>query len=71
MTTSPSFWIGTSWKMNKTLAEALEFAAAVKAADEDRDSRIQRFVIPPFTATREVKAALAGTSLKVGAQNMH
>ncbi len=71
MTTSPSFWIGTSWKMNKTLAEALEFAAAVKAADEDRDSRIQRFVIPPFTATREVKAALAGTSVKVGAQNMH
>ena len=31
----------------------------------------QRFVIPPFTAVREVKAMLAGTSVKVGAQNMH
>ncbi|TIP44781.1 MAG: triose-phosphate isomerase, partial [Mesorhizobium sp.] len=33
--------------------------------------RIQRFVIPPFTAVREVKAMLQGTSVKVGAQNMH
>lgn len=65
------FWIGTSWKMNKTLAEATAFAAGLKAADGGRDGRIQRFVIPPFTAVREVKALLAGTSVKVGAQNMH
>lgn len=71
MTSSPRFWVGTSWKMNKTLAEALHFAQALKAADADRDPRIQRFVIPPFTAVREVKTALAGTSVKVGAQNMH
>jgi triosephosphate isomerase len=32
---------------------------------------IQPFVIPPFTAVREVKAMLAGTRVKVGAQNMH
>src|SRR5690606_16468620 len=71
MTSSPRFWVGTSWKMNKTLAEALQFASALKAADEGRDQRIQRFIIPPFTAVREVKAALATTSIKVGAQNMH
>jgi triosephosphate isomerase len=69
--TEPEVWIGTSWKMNKTLAEALEFAEGVAMADEERDTRIQRFVIPPFTAVREVKAALARTSVKVGAQNMH
>lgn len=63
-----AFWVGTSWKMNKTLAEALAFAAGLPAAG---DPRLQRFVIPPFTAVREVKAALAGTSVKVGAQNMH
>lgn len=67
----PDFWIGTSWKMNKTLAEALAFAEGLAAADAARDPRIQRFVIPPFTAVREVKAALARTSVKVGAQNMH
>lgn len=65
------FWIGTSWKMNKTLAEARSFASALAVADAARDPRIQRFVIPPFTAIREVKAMLADTSVKVGAQNMH
>lgn len=69
--TEPRFWIGTSWKMNKTLAEALAFAEGLSTADAERDTRIQRFVIPPFTAVREVKAALARTSVKVGAQNMH
>ncbi len=65
------FWIGTSWKMNKTLAEARIFAEALKAADASRSTDIQRFVIPPFTAVREVKEILSGTSVKVGAQNMH
>ena len=70
MTQSP-FWIGTSWKMNKTLAEAQAFATALAGADAERDPRIQRFVIPPFTALREVKQILADSSVKVGAQNMH
>ncbi|GAB1583777.1 triose-phosphate isomerase [Phyllobacterium phragmitis] len=65
------YWVGTSWKMNKTLVEALTFAAGLKAADSGRHPRIQRFVIPPFTAVRQVKEALDGTSVKVGAQNMH
>ncbi|OJF92486.1 triose-phosphate isomerase [Pararhizobium antarcticum] len=64
-------WVGTSWKMNKTLAEAMVFADGLAAADANRDARIQRFVIPPFTATRQVKDALEATSVKVGAQNMH
>ncbi|MGV2104172.1 triose-phosphate isomerase [Rhizobium sp. 21-4511-3d] len=71
MTEKPRFWVGTSWKMNKTLAEAQQFARGLEAADAARDPRIQRFVIPPFTAVREVKAMLAKTSVKVGAQNMH
>lgn len=67
----PIAWIGTSWKMNKTLAEARAFAAALAEAEAARDPRIQRFVIPSFTAIRAVKRILAGTSVKVGAQNMH
>jgi triosephosphate isomerase len=66
-----TFWVGTSWKMNKTLAEALAFAEALKAFAPDCDGRIQPFVIPPFTAVREVKQNLAGTRVKVGAQTMH
>lgn len=70
MTDAP-LWIGTSWKMNKTLAEARTFATALAAADTARAPRIQRFVIPPFTAVREIKRILADSSVKVGAQNMH
>ena len=65
------FWIGTSWKMNKTLAEALVFANALKSFAPQIDPRLQPFVIPPFTAVREVKATLDETRVKVGAQNMH
>ena len=65
---SKQVWVGTSFKMNKTLAEALAFANALPRAGH---SRIQRFVIPPFTAVREVKSALSDSDVKVGAQNMH
>ncbi len=71
MSNGPQFWIGTSWKMNKVLAEARSFADGLAADDATRNPRIQRFVIPPFTAARQVKAMLAETSVKVGAQNMH
>lgn len=67
----PQIWIGTSWKMNKLLAEGRAFAEGLCASDATRDPRIQRFVIPPFTLLREVKALLAETSVQVGAQNMH
>jgi L-erythrulose 1-phosphate isomerase len=63
------FWVGTSWKMNKTLAQAIAFADGLLASHDD--PRIQCFVIPPFTAIREVKSILAETNVKVGAQNMH
>lgn len=62
-------WIGTSWKMNKTLPEALAWAEGLATAN--LSPRIQSFVIPPFTAVRQVKSALAETSALVGAQNMH
>lgn len=67
----PKFWIGTSWKMNKTLAEAKTFVQSLAANSRDLDSSIQRFVIPPFTAAREVATALKDSSIRVGAQNMH
>ncbi|RRH97742.1 triose-phosphate isomerase [Mesorhizobium tamadayense] len=65
------YWVGTSWKMNKTLAEALQFADTLAAFVPGFDPAIQPFVVPPFTAVREVKAALAASRVKVGAQNMH
>jgi triosephosphate isomerase len=56
--------------MNKTLGEAQDFAAKLSATSSP-SSRIQRFVIPSFTAVREVKSLLAQSDVLVGAQNMH
>ena len=64
-------WIGTSWKMNKTRAEARGFAAALKASAFAMTEKAQPFVIPPFPYIAEVAELLAGTRVKVGAQNMH
>jgi triosephosphate isomerase len=61
-------WIGTSWKMNKTLAEARAFAETLKASSF---ANVQPFVIPPFPYIAEVANILSGTGVKVGAQNMH
>jgi L-erythrulose 1-phosphate isomerase len=68
---SRTCWIGTSWKMNKTLAEAQVFADTLAAFAPSIDDNIRAFVIPPFTAIRDVKRMLARTGVKVGAQNMH
>jgi triosephosphate isomerase len=65
------YWVGTSWKMNKTLGEALAFAQALSEFIPALDERIQPFILPSFTAVREVKQALSYTRVKVGAQNMH
>ena len=58
MSAQPSIWIRTSWKMNKALGEAQIFAKSLARADGVGDARIQRFVIPPFTAVREVSGDL-------------
>ncbi len=64
-------WIGTSWKMNKTLGEGLTYAERLLRALPSIDRRLQPFIAPPFTALREVKQAISGSVVKVGAQNMH
>ncbi len=71
MTTQQKFWIGTSWKMHKTLAEAELFVRALVLDDGNRNPLIQRFVIPAFMTVREVADQLSNTSVLVGAQNMH
>lgn len=66
-----AFWVGTSWKMNKTLAEAGAFANALRQSTLPGDPRLQSFVIPPFTALATVCRELEGQPVLVGAQNMH
>ncbi|TDE94968.1 triose-phosphate isomerase [Occultella glacieicola] len=63
------FWVGTSWKMTKTLGPAREFARGLRAR---RDWPVRPFVIPPATALATVAAELGPDSpVRLGAQNAH
>jgi L-erythrulose 1-phosphate isomerase len=64
-------WIGTSWKMNKTRAEAIAFAEALVASPFALTNECQPFVVPPFPYISDVASRLAKTFVKIGAQNMH
>jgi L-erythrulose 1-phosphate isomerase len=65
------FWVGTSWKMNKTREEAIAFAGKLWTAPIIKDPRIQPFIIPAFPYIAEMASLLKSTRVKVGAQNMH
>lgn len=64
-------WIGTSWKMNKVRHEARAFAETLKASRVAGTTLAQPFIIPPFPYIAEVADILAGTRVRIGAQNMH
>lgn len=68
--TGTTTWVGTSWKMNKVLAEARAFASRV--AEIPPPAGVQRFLIPSVTAIHAVARALGRDSdVLVGAQNVH
>jgi triosephosphate isomerase len=61
--------IAGNWKMNKTVAEALDLVRGLKL--ELAGVREADIVIcPPFTALGEVSKAILDSSLRLGAQNM-
>jgi triosephosphate isomerase len=63
-------WIGTSWKMNKTLAEAATFIDELLAFP--LPSGIQPFLLPPHTVLASVRNRLpADSPILLGAQNAH
>lgn len=58
-----------NWKMNKTASEAVEFITALKERVTDANTEV--VVGVPFVCIPGVKAAAAGSNIKVAAQNMH
>jgi len=71
MSKENKLWIGTNWKMNKTLTESLDYAAKLKELSSSINPRIQKYIIPSYTSMRQVKDALKDSDIMVGAQNMH
>lgn len=61
--------IAGNWKMFKTVSEAKAFVSDVKGKAEV--AGVETVVCAPFTALPALVEAVKGTSIKVGAQNMH
>ena len=63
---------GTGWKMNIGAAEAARYAEILHERISAIDlSAIDIFVLPPFTSLHSASAALAGSAVATGGQNMH
>jgi triosephosphate isomerase len=62
--------VAGNWKMNKTVAEAVDLAAAIKRELGDC-KEVDIVLCPPFTAIQAVSETLTGSHVDLGAQNMH
>jgi triosephosphate isomerase len=60
-----------NWKMHKTVEESAALAVSIAAALKDKPTAHEVVVCPTYVALDRVIAALKGTSVQVGAQDMH
>jgi triosephosphate isomerase len=61
--------IAGNWKMYKTAGEAVAFVEQVKGKAEI--ASVESVICAPFTCLPALAEAVKGTTLKIGAQNMH
>jgi len=61
--------IAGNWKMNKTVAEALDLVRDLKL-ELANVKEVDMVVCPPFTALESVSKAILDSNLRLGAQNM-
>ncbi len=61
--------IAGNWKMNKTVAEAVDLVKSLKI-ELTNVREVDVVVCPPFTALSEVSRVILDTSIRLGAQNM-
>ena len=65
--------IAANWKMHKDVGEALAFVETLtpRLADLSSCKEVEIVLAPPFTALGALKHALAGTPIKLAAQNVN
>jgi len=61
--------IAGNWKMNNTTDEALKLVEGIKAGMGETEVKV--VVCCPFTILGQMKKALEGSNIKLGAQNIH
>ena len=62
--------IAANWKMHKTVADTAAFCRTI-TKDAEQFSGVEVLICPPFTALAAAQETLKGSSLKLGAQNLH
>lgn len=62
--------IAGNWKMNTTVTEAVKLVSEMQPLLEPL-SVVEKVVCPPFVSLVAVRQVLKGSSIKLGAQNMH
>ena len=62
--------VAGNWKMNTTVAEAVALVDALRDGLE-AVAGVERVLCPPFVSLAAVRERLAGSALRVGAQNMY
>ncbi len=66
----PTPTVAGNWKMNTSIDEALKLALELL---ETLDSvpQVEKVICPPFISLEPVSRAIQGSTIKLGAQNMH
>lgn len=66
----PTPTVAGNWKMNTSIDEALELALELL---ETLDSvpQVEKVICPPFISLEPVSRVIQGSTIKLGAQNMH
>ncbi|WP_404455075.1 triose-phosphate isomerase [Oceanobacillus kapialis] len=68
---SNKIWIGTNWKMTKTLKEGLAYTEELNELSKKVSSNIELFIIPSHTALIPIHELTSKSRIHIGAQNMH
>lgn len=62
--------IAGNWKMNTTVSEAVKLVGEMRPL-LDPIGNVEKVVCPPFVSLAAVREILKGSTVKLGAQNMH
>jgi triosephosphate isomerase len=62
--------IAGNWKMNTTINEAIELVGKMLSGLDGIDG-VTKVICPPFVSLAAVKELTAGSSIRLGAQNLH
>jgi len=63
--------VAGNWKMNKTVPESLELAAAIRAGAPGQSGEVEVVLLPPFTSLWPVAERLEDSGIVLGAQDIY